>query len=71
MKYALIIPDGAADAAIPDLKNKTPLEVANIPHIDSVALAGKPGTARTTPANFHAGREARSAQQSGPSAEEP
>ena len=35
MKYALIIPDGAADTPIADLGNKTPLEAARKPNMDS------------------------------------
>jgi 2,3-bisphosphoglycerate-independent phosphoglycerate mutase len=57
MKYALIIPDGAADTAIPDLGDKTPLEVARKPHLDSIAMNGKLGTVRTTPPNYSAGSD--------------
>src|SRR5205823_4579362 len=34
MKYAIIIPDGAADEPIPQLGNKTPFEAASIPNMD-------------------------------------
>ncbi|HVT82860.1 MAG TPA: cofactor-independent phosphoglycerate mutase [Phycisphaerae bacterium] len=57
MKYALIIPDGAADTPIADLGNKTPLEVAHKPHMDSVASSGKLGTVRTTPPGYSAGSD--------------
>jgi 2,3-bisphosphoglycerate-independent phosphoglycerate mutase len=57
MKYALIIPDGAADSPIPDLGNKTPLDVANKPNMDLVAKTGKLGTVRTTPPNYSAGSD--------------
>src|ERR1043165_4215724 len=57
MKYALIIPDGAADTPIDDLARKTPLEVAQKPHMDSVATAGKLGTVRTTPPGYSAGSD--------------
>ncbi|MGN6369951.1 MAG: cofactor-independent phosphoglycerate mutase [Phycisphaerae bacterium] len=57
MKYALIIPDGAADTPIPDLGNKTPLQVAKKPNIDWVSQTGKLGTVRTTPPNFSAGSD--------------
>lgn len=57
MKYALIIPDGAADTPIPELGNKTPLEVAKKPHMDSVATTGKLGTVRTTPPGYSAGSD--------------
>src|ERR1043165_4206448 len=57
MKYALIIPDGAADTPIDDLAGKTPLEVAQKPHMDSVARSGKLGTVRTTPPGYSAGSD--------------
>jgi 2,3-bisphosphoglycerate-independent phosphoglycerate mutase len=57
MKYALIIPDGAADTPIADLGNKTPLEVARKPNMDLVASTGKIGTARTTPPGYSAGSD--------------
>jgi 2,3-bisphosphoglycerate-independent phosphoglycerate mutase len=57
MKYALVIPDGASDTPIAELGGKTPLEVANIPHMDSVALGGKLGTVRTTPPGYSAGSD--------------
>ncbi|MCL2647387.1 MAG: cofactor-independent phosphoglycerate mutase [Phycisphaerales bacterium] len=57
MKYALIIPDGAADTPIPDLGDKTPLEVAKKPNMDWVAENGKLGTVRTTPPGYGAGSD--------------
>jgi 2,3-bisphosphoglycerate-independent phosphoglycerate mutase len=57
MKYAIIIPDGAADSPIPDLGDKTPLQVARKPHMDQVARAGKLGTCRTTPPGYAAGSD--------------
>ncbi len=57
MKYALIIPDGAADTPIPDLDPKTPLQVAHKPNIDWISHNGKLGTVRTTPPNFSAGSD--------------
>src|SRR3954471_21174574 len=57
MKYALIIPDGAADTPIDDLGGKTPLEVAKKPNMDWVARTGKLGTVRTTPPNYSAGSD--------------
>ncbi|MCL2640426.1 MAG: cofactor-independent phosphoglycerate mutase [Phycisphaerales bacterium] len=57
MKYALIIPDGAADVAIADLDDKTPLEVAKKPNMDWVAKNGKLGTVRTTPSGYAAGSD--------------
>jgi 2,3-bisphosphoglycerate-independent phosphoglycerate mutase len=57
MKYAIIIPDGAADEPLPQLGGKTPLEAARKPHCDSVALSGRQGTARTVPAGFESGSD--------------
>jgi 2,3-bisphosphoglycerate-independent phosphoglycerate mutase len=57
MKYALIIPDGAADTPLPELGNKTPLDVAHKPHMDALALSGKLGTVRTTPPGYSAGSD--------------
>ncbi len=37
MKYAIILPDGAADFPLPQLGGRTPLEAARIPHMDAVA----------------------------------
>lgn len=49
MKYILIIGDGMADNAVPELGGMTPLEKANIPNIDALASAGKLGSVRTVP----------------------
>jgi 2,3-bisphosphoglycerate-independent phosphoglycerate mutase len=57
MKYALIIPDGAADTPLDDLDGKTCLEVANKPNIDWVARHGKLGTVKTTPPGYSAGSD--------------
>ena len=57
MKYVIIIPDGAADTPVEDLGGKTPLEVANKPHMDAVAMNGRLGTVRTTPPGYSAGSD--------------
>ena len=57
MKYAIILPDGAADFPLPQLDGKTPLEAAHIPHIDSIAAAGQLGCAVTIPAGFTPGTD--------------
>lgn len=57
MKYAIVIPDGAADSPIEELGGKTPLEVARKPNMDQVAMNGRIGTVRTTPPNFSAGSD--------------
>lgn len=57
MKYAIIIPDGAADAPIAELGDKTPLEAARKPNMDAAALNGRIGTVRTTPPGYSAGSD--------------
>src|SRR6266480_4338888 len=57
MKYAIIIPDGAADEPLPQLGNKTPLEVAKTSNIDSIASQGRQGLVRTVPEGFESGSD--------------
>src|SRR5687767_13037370 len=57
MKYAIIIPDGAADDPLAELGGKTPLESANTPNMDRVALEGRQGLARTVPEGFESGSD--------------
>src|SRR5687767_13314813 len=57
MKYAIIIPDGAADDPLPQLDGRTPLEVAKTPHMDRIAQMGRLGLARTVPAGFESGSD--------------
>lgn len=57
MKYAIVIPDGAADVPLEQLDGKTPFEVANKPHTDSLARAGRVGLVHTTPEGFAAGSD--------------
>lgn len=57
MKFAIIIPDGAADDPIESLGNKTPLEVARTPFMDEIARTGIMGTARTVPDGFESGSD--------------
>ena len=40
MKFAIIIPDGCADEPQDSLGWRTPLETANVPHMDAIATAG-------------------------------
>jgi len=49
MKYAIIIPDGAADFPIEELDGRTPFEAARKPHADRISSEGRQGTAATTP----------------------
>jgi 2,3-bisphosphoglycerate-independent phosphoglycerate mutase len=57
MKYAIIIPDGAADEPLKELGGKTPLEAADIPFMDEIALRGRQGTVRTIPEGFESGSD--------------
>jgi 2,3-bisphosphoglycerate-independent phosphoglycerate mutase len=57
MKFALIIIDGAADEPLAELGNKTPLQAANKPVIDSIARIGRLGTTRNVPAGMHPGSD--------------
>src|SRR5882757_1545405 len=57
MKYAIIIPDGAADEPLKELGGKTPLEAAHTPNMDRIAMEGVQGTARTVPDGFESGSD--------------
>jgi len=52
MKYAIVLPDGAADDVLPQLGGRTPLEVARIPNMDWVARNGRLGRFVTIPDGF-------------------
>jgi len=52
MKYAIVLPDGAADEPLAELGWKTPLEAARIPHMDWVAEHGRLGRYLTIPEGF-------------------
>ena len=55
MKYAIIIPDGCADEPQESLGGMTPLQAANIPHMDAVVQAGVIGAANHVPPHLPAG----------------
>jgi len=57
MKYAIIIPDGAADLPLDELKGKTPLAAANIPTFDWIASNGRIGTTRNIPKELPCGSD--------------
>ena len=57
MKYAVVIPDGAADAPLRELDGLTPLAAAHTPNLDRIAKAGRVGTAATTPGGMAAGSD--------------
>lgn len=57
MKYAIIIPDGAADEPLKELGGKTPLEAARTPNMDRIAAEGRQGIVRTVPEGFESGSD--------------
>ncbi|HUS93446.1 MAG TPA: cofactor-independent phosphoglycerate mutase [Phycisphaerae bacterium] len=57
MKYALIIPDGAADVPLDELRGRTPFEAAETPHLDWIASHGRLGTVNNIPDGLPAGSD--------------
>ena len=57
MKYAIILPDGAADQPVAALGHRTPLHAAHTPHMDWVADHGIIGLVRTTPDGYAPGSD--------------
>jgi 2,3-bisphosphoglycerate-independent phosphoglycerate mutase len=57
MKYALIIPDGCADEPQASLAGRTPLQAAQVPHMDAVAAAGEVGRTDNVPASMPSGSD--------------
>jgi 2,3-bisphosphoglycerate-independent phosphoglycerate mutase len=49
MRYAILVGDGMADFALPELDNRTPLDYAKTPNMDAVAKAGRVGLVKTVP----------------------
>ena len=56
MKYAIIIPDGAADVPLEELGGKTPLEAAHTPNMDWIAANGRWAPSATSPRACRAAR---------------
>ncbi len=56
-KYAIIIPDGAADDPLDVFDGKTPLEAADTPNIDRISIEGKQGIVHTIPEGMTAGSD--------------
>jgi 2,3-bisphosphoglycerate-independent phosphoglycerate mutase len=52
MKYAIVIPDGAADEPQESLGGRTPLQAARIPEMDRIAREGVLGRSRNVPDRF-------------------
>ncbi len=57
MKYAIVIPDGAADRPAEALGGRTPFEVARLPNMDYIAAEGRLGTVQTIPAGMASGSD--------------
>jgi 2,3-bisphosphoglycerate-independent phosphoglycerate mutase len=58
MKYILIVGDGMADYPVPELGNKTPLQAAYKPNMDSIAAQGQSGLIKTVPDELTPGSDA-------------
>ena len=57
MKYVLVVGDGMADYPVPELDNKTPLQVAFKPNMDAIAAKGRSGLLKTIPEGFSSGSD--------------
>ena len=57
MKYAIVIPDGAADAPQPLLGGRTPLQAARTPALDALAVRGRVGLTNHVPDTLPPGSE--------------
>lgn len=57
MKYIVVLGDGMADYPIPAHANKTPLQAANKPTIDSLAKHAQVGLCQTVPEGFKPGSD--------------
>ena len=55
-KYAIVIPDGAADEPQASLGGKTPLQAADTPEMDRIAREGVLGRSRNVPDRFLPGQ---------------
>ena len=57
MKYAIVIPDGAADRPLAELDGQTPLQAADKPTIDSLAATGRVGRVSNVPQGYSPGSD--------------
>ena len=57
MKYLIMIGDGMSDYPLPELNNKTPLEVANKPNIDKLTKKGRSGLGKNAPDHLPIGSD--------------
>ena len=49
MKYAILVGDGMSDYPLPELDNRTPLEVAKIPNMNDIVKNGTIGLVKNVP----------------------
>jgi len=56
-KYAIIIPDGAADEPLEEFEGATALEAAQTPNMDRISTEGRQGLVRTVPADMEPGSD--------------
>jgi len=52
MKYAILVGDGMSDYPVPELDNKTPLEIAKIPNMNDMVKNGTIGLVKTVPSGM-------------------
>ena len=57
MKYAIIIPDGAADTPLKELGDRTPLTAADLPNMDAIVSQGRCGTVSNVPDSLPCGSD--------------
>ncbi len=57
MKYVIFLGDGMADRPLANMNNKTPLELANKPYLDSLAKMGELGLVKTVPDGLKPGSD--------------
>ncbi|MDR2770473.1 MAG: cofactor-independent phosphoglycerate mutase [Clostridiales Family XIII bacterium] len=58
MKYLILVPDGCADRPVRELGGKTPLEVADMKHINGLARISELGSVKTIPDGMTPGSDA-------------
>jgi len=56
-KYAIIVPDGAADEPLEQFDEQTALEAAEIPNMDKISALGRQGLVQTVPADMEPGSD--------------
>lgn len=56
-KYAIIIPDGAADEPLEEFDGATALEAAQTPNMDRISTEGRQGLVRTVPTDMEPGSD--------------